>query len=166
MIRYSLERKAAVLKKLLPPQSLSVGELSRQEGISDVTLYTWRRQAKAGGKVVSGSGKLPENWPAEAKLAVVIETATLSEIELSQYCREKGLYPEQLKAWRQACIDGQDTVVHLKQAERTQSRADKQRIRELERELTRKDKALAETAALLVLRKKLNALWGNDDGDS
>ena len=62
--------------------------------------------------------------------------------------------------------DGQTTATQLKHAERTQNRADKQRIRELERELNRKDKALAETAALLVLRKKLNALWGNDDGDN
>ena len=166
MNRYSPERKAAVLKKLLPPLSLSVAELSKQEGISDVTLYTWRKQAKARGEVVSGSGKVPDEWPAEAKLAVVVETATLSEVALSQYCREKGLYPEQVKAWRQACITGQQSATELKQTEREQTRADKKRIRELERELRRKDRALAETAALLVLRKKLNALWGNDDGDS
>ena len=98
MNRYSSERKAAVLKKLLPPHSLTVAELSRLEGISDMTLYTWRRQAKMGGKGVSGNGKLAETWPAETKLAVVVETATLSEVELSQYCREKGLYPEQVKA--------------------------------------------------------------------
>ncbi len=165
MTRYSPERKAAILKKLLPPHNLSVAELSRQEGISDVTLYTWRKQAIARGEVVSGSGKLPENWPAEAKLAVVIETATLSEIELSHYCREKGLYPEQAKAWRQACLDGQTLAMQQSQNERVQTRADKKRIRELERELGRKEKALAEAAALLVLRKKLNALWG-DDGDS
>lgn len=165
MNRYSSERKAAVLKKLLPPHSLTVAELSRLEGISDVTLYTWRRQAKAGGEVVLGNGKLAEHWPAETKLAVVVETASLSEVDLSHYCREKGLYPEQVKAWRQACLDGQDTAMQLKHAERTQSRADKVRIRDLERELNRKEKALAETAALLVLRKKLNALWGNGDGD-
>lgn len=166
MTQYSPERKAAILKKLLPPLSLSVAELSKQEGISDVTLYTWRKQAKARGEVVSGSGKVPDEWPAEAKLAVVIETATLSEVELNQYCREKGLYPEQVKTWRQACITGQQSATELKQTEREQTRADKKRIRELERELRRKDQALAETAALLVLRKKLNALWGNDNGDN
>lgn len=165
MIRYSPERKAAVLKKLLPPHSLSVAELSRQEGISDVTLYTWRKQAMMRGEVMSGSGKLPENWPAEAKLAVVIETATLSEIDLSQYCREKGLYPEQVKSWRQACLDGQTSATQQTQRERAQAKADKKRIRELERELDRKEKALAEAAARRVLRKKLNALWGGD-GDS
>jgi transposase-like protein len=165
MSRYSPERKAAVLKKLLPPHNLSVAELSRQEGISDVTLYTWRKEAIARGEVVSGSGKLPEHWPAETKLAVVIETATLSEVELSQYCREKGLYPEQVKAWKQACLDGQRSAAQQTQSERVQTKTDKKRIRELERELDRKEKALAEAAALLVLRKKLNALWG-DDGDN
>ncbi len=109
-------------------------------------------------------GKLPEHWPAEAKLAVVIETASLSEVELSRYCREKGLYPEQAKAWKQACLDGQRSALLQAQNEREQTKADKKRIRELERELNRKEKALAEAAALLVLRKKLNALWG-DNGD-
>ena len=166
MILYSLERKEAVLKKLLPPQSRSVGEVSRQEGISDVTLYTWRRQAMAGGGKVTRSGKaVPEQWPAEEKLAVVIETATLTEIELGQYCRKKGLYPEQAKGWRQACLDGQTAATHRSQSERAQSKVDQQRIRALERELTRKEKALAEAAALLMLRKKLQALWG-EDGDS
>jgi transposase-like protein len=165
MTGYSPERKAAVLKKMLPPHNLSVAELSRQEGISDVTLYTWRKQAMGRGEVVSGSGKLPEHWPAEAKLAVVIETAALSVIEQSQYCREKGLYPEQVKAWRQACLDGQTTAKQQLQHEGAQAKADRKRIRELERELNRKEKALAEAAALLVLRKKLHALWG-EDGDS
>lgn len=165
MNRYSPERKEAVLKKLLPPHNLSVAELSRQEGISDVTLYTWRKQAIERSEVVSERGKIPSKWSAEAKLAAVVETATLSELDLNQYCREKGLYPEQVEAWRQACLDGQTSAKQQAQSERAQTKADKKRIRELERELNRKEKALAEAAALLVLRKKLNALWG-DDGDS
>src|SRR4030067_176469 len=166
MKRYSLERKESVLKKLLPPHNLSVAELSRQEGISDVTLYTWRKQAETRGEVVPGSRKVPEDWPAEAKLAAVIETATLSEAALSQYCREKGLYPEQIKAWRQACLTGQQAALALKQTEREQTRVDKKRIRELERELHRKDRALAEAGALLGLGKKLKALWGAIREDS
>ena len=110
MPRYSPERKAALLKKLLPPLNLSVAELARQEGISEVTLYAWRKQAKAEGAVVPGDKKLPDDWPAEAKFAVVLETAALSEIELSEYCRRKGLYPEQVQAWRQACISGQQSA--------------------------------------------------------
>jgi transposase-like protein len=166
MPRYSPERKAALLKKLLPPLNLSVAEVARQEGISEVTLYAWRKQAKAEGAVVPGDKKLPDDWPAEAKFAVVLEAATLSEIELSEYCRRKGLYPEQVNAWRQACINGQLSAQTQRQAERVQARGDKKRITELERELRRKDKALAEAAAILVLRKKLTAYWGDDNEDS
>lgn len=81
MSRYSPERKAALLKKLLPPHSLSVAELARQEGISEPTLYAWSKQAKAGGAAVPGDQKRTDDWSAEAKLAVVIETAPLSEID-------------------------------------------------------------------------------------
>ena len=109
--------------------------------------------------------KAAEGWSAESKLAAVVETALLSEVELSEYCRGKGLYPDQVKAWKQACIVGQETATQQKQAEGTQARADQKRIRALERELQRKDKALAEAAALLILRKKLNALWGDDAGE-
>ena len=97
------------------------------------------------------------------KFAVVLETAALSEIELSEYCRRKGLYPEQVQQWRQACILGQQSARTLQQAEKAQAKADKKRIRQLEQELRRKDKALAEAAALLILQKKLDAYWSNVD---
>lgn len=165
MPHYSPERKAALLKKLLPPINLSVAELARQEKISEQTLYNWRKQLKAEGAAVPGDKPVPDNWPAEARFAVVLETATLSEIALSEYCRSKGLYPEQVREWRQACITGQQSSRERKQIEQEQARADRKRIKELEKELRRKDKALAEAAALLVLRKKLNAYWGDDSED-
>lgn len=165
MPRYSEERKLAVLKKLLPPNNKSVNEVAREEGISEATLYNWRTKAKQQGNPVPGSGKTSDNWSAEAKLAVVIETATLSETELSEYCRQKGLYPEQVKEWKAACIQAQRSEAERGKQEREQSKKDKKRIKELERELNRKEKALAETAALLVLRKKLNALWGEKEDD-
>lgn len=163
MRHYSEERKSAVLKKLLPPLNRSVASVAKEEGINAVTLYHWRNQARNQGEAVPGHKALADDWPAEARLAVVIETAALSAVETAAYCREKGLYVDRVAAWRQACLDGQTTAGQRHQDEREQARLDKKRIRELERELLRKDKALAETAALLVLRKKLNAFWGNDD---
>ena len=102
-----------------------------------------------------------DNWSGEAKFAAVLHTSTLSE-----YCRSKGLYPEQIATWRQACITGQLSAQAQRQAEREQARADKKRIAELERDLRRKDKASAETAAILVLRKMMNAFWGRDNDDA
>jgi len=160
--RYSPEHRDALLKKLLPPFNMTVAELARQEGVSEQTLYNWRKHAKAEGAAVPGDKNRTEDWPAEAKLAVVIETAALSEIELSEYCRSKGLYPAQVQGWRQACLTGQQSSREQRLNEQVQARADKKRIKELERELRRKEKALAEAAALLVLRKKLDAFWVND----
>ena len=106
MSRYSPERKEAVLSKLLPPYNLTVAELARQEGISPATLYNWRKQAKLEGRPVPGHTNKSEQWSAEAKLATVIETATLSEAELSEYCRKKGLYPDQVHRWKAESLQG------------------------------------------------------------
>ena len=165
MPRYSEERKTSVLKKLLPPHNYSVTEVAETEGISAATLYNWRLSAKQQGVAVPGSGKTSNNWSAEAKFAVVIETAAMSESELSEYCREKGLYPEQVKQWKQACVQGQLSEAERRQQERDQAKQDKKEIKRLKKELAHKEKALAETAALLVLRKKANALWGEKEDD-
>jgi len=165
MPSYSLERKASVLKKLLPPHNLSVLKVAELEGISEATLYNWRTKAKQQGIPVPGSGKTSDKWSAEAKFAVVMETASMCESELSRYCRSKGLYLEQVKQWKQACIQGQRSDAEHHKLEREQSKKDKKKIKGLERELARKEKALAETAALLVLRKKFNALWEEKEGD-
>ena len=162
----STERKEAILKKLLPPLRLSVAQLAREEGITQQTLYNWRNQLKEQGQAVPSKNQKPDEWSGEAKLAVVIETAPLSEVELSQYCREKGLLVEQVKAWRSACIMGNTRDAKQTGLARKQSREDKKQIKKLERELNRKDKALAEAAALLVLRKKLRAYYGEEDEDS
>ncbi len=87
-------------------------------------------------------------------------TAALNEAELAEYCRKKGLYPDEVKAWRtqaeRALAGGVVSAKELREAKA----AEKKRIQELERELRRKDKALAETAAPLTLRKKADAIWG------
>lgn len=166
MTRYSDEHKSALLKKLLPPINMSVAELARQEGVSKTVLYSWLKQAKATGAPVPGHNKQPDEWSPGAKFATVLETATLSEAELAEYCRRRGLYIEQIQAWRAACVQGQHSARAQQQVDNVQAKADKKRIRELERELRRKDKALAEAAALLILQKKLNAYWGNVDEES
>lgn len=165
MRRYSEERKASVLIKLLPPHNLSVPEVAEMEGISLATLYNWRTKAKQQGKAVPGSGKTSDKWSPEAQLAVVIETATLSESELSEYCRSKGLYPEQIKEWKALFIQGRMSEGERRKQDREQSKRYKKENKQLKRELAHKEKALAETAALLVLRKKFNALWGENEDD-
>src|SRR5690606_39466834 len=86
-------------------------------------------------------------------------------LPICQYCREKGLYPDQVKQWKVESLQGFQRSAEQDKAIRQQARSDKQEIKQLRRELRHKEKALAETAALLVLRKKLNALWDNDSNE-
>lgn len=154
------------MAKMLPPHNLSIAELARQEGIPIGTLYNWRSKAKQSGQPMPGKKSTPDNWSAEKKLNTIIETAALSESELSQYCRERGLYPEQLRRWKQDSLQGFQHNAEQAKQEQKQAKADRAEIQQLKRELRYKEKALAEAAALLVLRKKLNALWENDSEES
>ncbi len=83
---------------------MTVTAVAQMEGISEATLYNWRNQAKSEGEPVPGAEKNSEQWPAEARLAVIVETATLSETEIAEYCRKKGLYPAQIAQWKQAFL--------------------------------------------------------------
>lgn len=101
-----------------------------------------------------GDGKSSEEWSSTDKFRVVLEVAGLSEVELAEYCRRKGLYVEQVQAWRAACEQANATAEEQGRVARVQDKAARQRIKSLEREVTRKNAALAEAAALLVLQKK------------
>lgn len=107
-----------------------------------------------------GKRKTGDEWTADAKLAVVIETAPLSATELGAYCREKGLYPEQVQRWKEACLQGAGQQEAQEKAARQQRKKDRQTIKTLQSELQKKEHVLAETTSLLVLSKKLEALYG------
>jgi len=163
--RYSEEFKEQVVRKMMAPNAQSVAQIHRETGISEPTLYAWRNQYRAEGQVVPADPSNPENWSGENKLAVVIETAALNEQELAEYCRRKGLYPEQIDRWRRGAVAGNDGPEKLSAAERRQLQAERKKSRRLQKELKRKEKALAEAAALLVLQKKAQAIWGDDGED-
>jgi transposase-like protein len=162
---YPAERKQAVLAKLCPPNNRSVPEVAAEEGISEATLYSWRRQARERGELYPNAGTDAEGWRARDKYAAVVETAAMNESERSEYCRQRGLYPQQLEAWRSACEQANDWDEERQKEQARQSRGHVRRIRELERELRRKEKALAETAALLTLSKKARAIWGDGEDE-
>jgi transposase-like protein len=152
-------RKQSILNKMLSANPPTVSSLSKQEGISEATLYNWRKQLRSEGRSVPEPDRTSESWSAATKFAVVVETAALSETELAEYCRGKGLYPEQVKSWREAAISSQDSSAQAAADKQEQARDYRKQIKRLEREIARKDKALAEAAALLVLQKKMRALW-------
>ena len=165
MTRYSEERKQAILVKMMPPHNINAMRLSEESGIPYQTLYSWKKQAKEKGCAVPGNSKNPENWSSSDKFAIVLETASLNEAELGEYCRKKGLFVEQIQQWKEACMNANATQPELTKAQKENSKNDKKKIKKLERELIRKEKALAETAALLVLQKKAQELWGEPEDD-
>jgi len=163
-LAYSQERKAAVLAKMLPPNNMPLGRLAREEGISVTTLAKWRAEARAKGQFLPDANAGPEGWTSEDKLAAVIETASLNEAELGEYCRRRGIYAEQLAVWRAACGRANDWERAAASRIARETKDARQRIQQLERELARKEKALAEAAALMILRKKVEAIWGPEGG--
>lgn len=101
MARYSQERKQAILAKLLPPYNQPPKEVSDQEGVSLATLYKWRREAREQGTCVPDAGTPgAESWSGRDRFAAVVETASMNEHERAEYCRQRGLYVEQLQRWR------------------------------------------------------------------
>lgn len=164
-MRYSHERKEAVLRKMMPPHNRTIKQLAKEEGISEATLFNWRKQAREKGLLLPDGESGPEGWTARDKFAAVLESAALNETELSEYCRKKGIYPEQLSQWRRACESANDWDRENNRRLKSEKKADRQRINKLEKELRRKEKALAEAAALLVLQKKAQAIWGDPEDE-
>ena len=162
---YPAERKEAVLKKMLPPNNRGISELALEEGISELTLYAWRKEARQQGRLMPDGALTPEGWTSKDKFAAVLETASLNETELAEYCRKKGLFVEQIGTWREACEEANNWQQAQEKKLKQQMREQRKQAQELERELARKEKALAEAAALLLLQKKVQTLWGeNEEG--
>jgi transposase-like protein len=164
-MRYPKERKEAVLRKMMPPHNRTIPQLAQEEGISEATLYIWRREARDKGLLLPGRQEGPEGWSARDKFNAVVESAAFNEAELAEYCRIKGLYPEQITQWRKACEKANDWERENNRRLKAEHKDDRKRIRDLEKELQRKEKALAEAAALIVLRKKAQAIWGDDEDE-
>jgi len=162
-MRYSPERKEAVLRKMMPPCNLTIKQLAEESSISEATLFNWRKQAREKGQLMPDANTGPQGWTARDKFAAVLEGASLNEIEIAEYCRKKGIYPEQLSQWRSACENANDWDRESTRRLKAGRKEDRRRIHQLESELNRKEKALAEAAVLLVLQKKAQAIWGNPE---
>ena len=164
-MNYSPEFKEAMLRRMLPPNNESITKIAKEEGLSEQTLRNWRDKARKEGYAAPGTDASPDNWSTQYKFLIVVETASLNEAELAEYARKKGLYIEQIKAWKDACMNANGGIA--KEAVRlNQELKDSQKERKkLEKELQRKEKALAEAAALLVLSKKANAIWGDPEDE-
>ena len=102
-MRYSPERKEAVLSKMMPPHNRTIKDIAQEEGISEATLFNWRKEAREKGLLMPDGESGPEDWSARDKFAAVLESAALNETDIAEYCHKKGIYPEQVSRWRTSC---------------------------------------------------------------
>lgn len=162
MQQYSENFKARMVERLVGERAISANALSQEVGISRATLSRWLREA---GSVATVSKKdhakpratRPEDWSAQEKLEAVLASASIPETELGVWLRRKGLKEEHLRQWHELALSG------IRARPTRPSSEERRRLEKLEKELKRKDKALAETAALLVLQGKMQALWAEED---
>ena len=173
MQEYSEGFKSKMVQRMTGPRGKSATALASEVGIPQSTLSRWLRGAQA---TVADMSKGPaqvtdpspeqaakaprraEDWSAEERLRAVLESSRLTEEDLGAFLRREGLHEATLRQWRAAALEGLGPG--------RSTRSEQRRVQELEKELRRKDKALAEAAALLVLQKKVRAIWGDGDDDT
>ena len=159
---YSKKLKVSVFKRLAPPNAEKVPALAKELNIPKPTLYSWRTKVLKESSTIS---KKTNKWTSEDKFQAVLETSSLSELETSKYCRKKGIHLQELKSWIKQCQYANAKKLEDPKELKNNLNSEKQKNKELQKELRHKEKALAETAALLVLRKKANAIWGDQEED-
>lgn len=145
------------MARLLPPESASLDEVAREVGVNASTLERWRSDALS----MPARGR---TWTAATRFDAVLTTATMDEAAKSAWCRANGVYPQELAEWRQAATQALAAPEEARASPQA-TKQDRRRIKELERELRRKDRALAETAALLVLSKKVEAIFNKGEDE-
>lgn len=157
---YSEQFRDAMVVKMTVPGGVNPYLLSKEVGIPYQTLLRWKEESgKVEGMEKSKDKRRPRDWSAEEKLQALNDTAKMNEEELGAYLRREGMHSVQLGQWTKEFLDAQKAMMKGPGKRRDLS-GDKKKIKELERELRRKDKALAEASALLILKKKAELIWG------
>jgi transposase len=167
VIPYSTTFRNRMVSRLVGPHALTATELAKETGITQATLSRWLREASTLKAPMPPKTDPPppskqlQEWTPEEKFAVVVEAASLTEGELGAFLRSKGLTAAVLEEWRTQAMTGLRGTQQVSEVV-----VGSKRIKDLERELARKDKALAEAAALVILQKKVRSLLGGVDDDT
>ena len=163
MNQYSEKLKETMVKKLRIQPGLSANSLAIESGIPQQTLSRWLRESAIIGQKQGGpmEAKRPKDWTAIQKFNAVLDYVKLNPAEQGAYLRTQGLHSVQIDMWKQEMLSVLDS------AQKRKGKKDNKdiRIKALEKELLKKDKALAEAAALLILKKKAQAIWGEPEDD-
>lgn len=158
---YSKAIKATVLAKAMAPNAPRVVELAKEFNIPYATIRSWKKSMLNNQLLKKVSvPQRPNDKSPEAKLQAVLDTIGKTEQEQSAYCRAQGIYSNHIDAWKKQILEG--LGAHASNTK--ELKAENQKVtyenKQLKRDLQRKDKALAEVSALLILKKKADILWG------
>ena len=161
--RYPKDHIDAMVAKLLPPNNMSISKLSDETGIPKTTLFGWKKRALKAMKNPKSINIDKKAMTSKDKFHIVMETYALSQHDLAKYCRENGLYMDDVKKWRKDFESSQDKEPEAVKEFKDELSQEKKKNKLLEKELKRKEKALAEAAALLVLQKKFQAFMEEEE---
>ena len=160
---YPIKMKEAVIKKVQMGGKLHY-EIASEAGIGRSTLTYWlKNHKKDGNKNLTGKEKRPQDWTVEQRLNALMETGAMPEGERASWCRKRGVFSHHLEQWKKDILSltsQNNAALKLKGTAQL-----KKENAALKKELNRKEKALAETAALLVLKKKADFIWGDPKDD-
>lgn len=151
---YSVAFKQRMVQRLIGKNAVSASKLAREIGVGQQNLSRWLREARRLPIMSEKSKPVAREWTVEQKARVLAGASKFAGEELTAYLEREGVKLAEYESWRIALEEGSRA-----------SAATNKRIRKLERELARKEKALAEAAALLVLKKKVETLYGEDEDD-
>lgn len=161
--KYSLEFKKSAVEKLLNRGTRPVDEILRETGISSPALYRWKLEL-ANNNGMEKTSKRPQDRSVEEVLRLFIEYEKTAEDKRGEFLRKEGLHTEHIESWVE------QIKIALRPARQTAAThselvTNRRKIKDLEREIGRKDKALAEASALLILKKKAELIWGIKDNE-
>ena len=163
MRQYSDVFRSRMVQRMVGPEAVSANALAHEVGVSQNALSRWLREARS----LQGMGETPKRskkkWSGAEKLRIVMEASALTGSELGALLRREGLHEAELAEWRAAAEAALGEQPRSRAKPSSKPSVEVKRIKELERELHRKEKALAEAAALLVLKKKVQEIWGDED---
>ena len=149
-----------MVQRMAGPRGISANALAGETGVSQATLSRWLKAART---VDVMSADKSGKWTTADKLRVIVEASQLDAKELGAFLRKEGLHEATLREWQDAATAGLSTP---KKPSRAKKSPEAKQIQELERDLRRKEKAMAEMAAIITLQKKVREIWGDADGDT
>jgi hypothetical protein len=169
-MQYSQKFKDRLVQRMSGPNRISANALSQEVGVSQSTLSRWVREASADAtlslpqpistEVSTMQTRRPQDWRPEEKFQVVLEATSLASEDLGGFLRTKGLHESHIEQWRAQMLQGLQSKTSAGKTQK--KKRESKEFKELKQELDRKEKALAEAAALLVLKKKAHSIWGDE----